>query len=123
MDSPDYNLVNAPERANHGVWRPVGSCMRLGCCVLTLGFMLGPAAAQTTSTAPKAASAAEEDISGMYSFERDGEFIQITVEPAEPMKAPAVSGFISRYGDDDSDRGVFLDHFISKGSLDKQNLN
>jgi len=100
----------------------LGVAWKLGCCVLTLViYVVGPGSwLQTASTAPKAAnSAAEEDISGMYSFERDGEFIQITVEPAEPMKAPAVSGFISRYGDDDSDRGVFLDHFISKGSLDK----
>jgi hypothetical protein len=85
---------------------------------------MGAAAAQSTSTAPKtAAAAADEDISGMYSFERDGEFIQVTIEPGQATKPSAVSGFISRYGDDDNDRGVFLDHFISKGTLDKQSLN
>src|SRR5437868_14324347 len=99
--------------------------MKIGFWVLILGFFaMGTASAQSASTAPKAANAmAAEDISGMYSFERDGEFIQITIEPVEAMKPSTVSGFISRYGDDDNDRGVFLDHFISKGSLDKQSLN
>ncbi|MCU1286512.1 MAG: hypothetical protein JWO13_2862 [Acidobacteriales bacterium] len=90
---------------------------------MILGLAMGTAVAQSAPAAPKAATTtAAEDISGMYSFERDGEFIQVTIEPAEAMKPATVSGFISRYGDDDNDRGVFLDHFISKGSLDKQDI-
>jgi hypothetical protein len=57
-----------------------------------------------------------EQISGMYSFLRDGEFVQITVEDGK------VSGFVSRFGDRDSDRGVFLDQFFSKASLDGKKL-
>jgi hypothetical protein len=99
--------------------------MRIGCWVLLLGFALGTVVAQIAPAAPKTGNTATapEDISGMYSFERDGEFIQVTVEPGEATKPAAVSGFISRYGDDDNDRGTFLDHFISKGSLENQNIS
>src|SRR5437879_6065916 len=84
------------------------------------------AAAQSTAGQQKAAPAAEaEDISGMYSFEHEGEFVQITIEPSKPEDAGkpiVVSGFISRYGDLDSDRGTFLDHFFSKGALQDHRL-
>jgi len=55
--------------------------------------------------------------SGMYTFLRDGEFVQITVD------APGhVIGFVSRYGDSDTDRDVFLDHFFKSGKLDGAQL-
>jgi hypothetical protein len=53
----------------------------------------------------------------MYSFLRDGEFVQITVEDQGH-----VTGFVSRYGDAESDRGVFLDHFFKSGKLDGNQL-
>jgi hypothetical protein len=56
-------------------------------------------------------NAAADDISGMYSFLREGEFVQITLE------SDGVSGYISRRGDLDSDRGAFLDHFFDKASV------
>ena len=49
--------------------------------------------------------------SGMYSFLKEGEFVQLTVEEGE------LSGFVSRMGDLDSDRGVFLDQFFDKGKI------
>jgi hypothetical protein len=52
-----------------------------------------------------------EDISGMYSFLKEGEFIQLNVEKT------AFSGYISRLGDSDSDRGVFLDQFFENASI------
>jgi hypothetical protein len=58
-----------------------------------------------------AASKPDEDISGMYSFLSDGEFIQINLEES------GVSGYISRRGDLDSDRGAFLDQFFSKAAV------
>jgi len=82
------------------------------------------AAAQNTA-APAKPNSSSEDVSGMYSFLRDGEFVQITVERKEgdaAAKAASVSGFVSRYGDLDSDKGVFLDHFFTKGSLDNRTL-
>ena len=57
------------------------------------------------------------DYSGMYSFLREGEFVQITVE-----QQGRVTGFVSRYGDTESDRGVFLDHFFKQGRLDGNQL-
>jgi hypothetical protein len=52
-----------------------------------------------------------EDISGMYSFLKEGEFVQITLDQN------GVSGYISRQGDLDSDRGAFLDQFFSQASV------
>ena len=54
---------------------------------------------------------AAEDISGMYSFVKEGEFLQITLEKT------AVTGYISRMGDSDSDNGVFLDQFFLKADV------
>jgi hypothetical protein len=55
--------------------------------------------------------------SGMYNFLRDGEFVQVTVEDQGH-----VTGFISRYGESESDRGAFLDHFFKQGKLDGNKL-
>ena len=52
-----------------------------------------------------------EDISGMYSFLKEGEFVQINLEEG------GVSGYVSRLGDLDSDRGTFIDQFFSKASV------
>jgi len=51
-----------------------------------------------------------DPLSGMYSFLREGEFVEIDFEEGNRL-----TGFISRYGDLDSDRGAFLDHTFSKG--------
>ncbi|HEX3352288.1 MAG TPA: hypothetical protein VHS34_05665 [Terriglobales bacterium] len=69
-----------------------------------------------TPTIPAAKPA--DDYSGMYSFLQDGEFVQLTVEDAG-----RVTGFISRYGDLESDRGQFLDHFFKPGKLEGTKLN
>ena len=53
-----------------------------------------------------------DDFSGMYSFLRDGEFVPISAEDQGK-----VSGFISRYGDSDSDKDTFLDQFFESGKL------
>ena len=58
-----------------------------------------------------------DDYSGMYGFLRDGEFLQLTIEDGA-----RVSGFISRFGDLDSDRGVFLDHFFKQAKLEGNKL-
>lgn len=61
--------------------------------------------------APAVAPHAAEDISGMYSFLKDGEFLQINLEKS------AVTGYISRMGDSDTDSGVFLDQFFAKADV------
>ena len=65
-----------------------------------------PAAQQTSK-----ASAPANDPSGMYSFLREGEFVQLTLEDGK------VSGFISRFGDADSDKGQFIDQFLDTATL------
>lgn len=65
----------------------------------------------------QATQAPAENYSGMYSFLQDGEFVQISVE-----EEGRVTGFISRFGDLESDRGAFLDHFFKEGKLDGKRL-
>jgi hypothetical protein len=52
-----------------------------------------------------------EDISGMYSFLHEGEFLQIDLDQN------GVSGYISRQGELESDRGQFLDQFFDKADI------
>jgi hypothetical protein len=54
----------------------------------------------------------------MYAFLQEGEFVQVTVEDAG-----RVTGFVSRYGDLDSDKGAFLDQFFKEGKLDGKKLS
>jgi hypothetical protein len=67
--------------------------------------------------APAEAPTTQDDYSGMYTFLREGEFVQITVE--DPGH---VTGFVSRYGDSASDQGAFLDHFFKQAKLDGRDL-
>jgi hypothetical protein len=60
--------------------------------------------------------AAMPDVSGMYAFLKQGEFVQLTVQDEK------LSGFVARFGDLDSDRGTTLDHFIKQGSLNGNDL-
>jgi len=68
--------------------------------------------------APKAgsSSSATTDVSGMYSFLKEGEFVEVDVD------AEHVSGFVSRLGESDSDHGAVLDHLFTRGSFDGANL-
>jgi hypothetical protein len=70
------------------------------------------------SAAPQSTSPATDDYSGMYSFLREGEFVQVTVE-----EEGKVSGFISRFGDSESDKNQFLDQFFESGKLDSNHLS
>ncbi|HEY6253658.1 MAG TPA: hypothetical protein VI685_27190 [Candidatus Angelobacter sp.] len=60
---------------------------------------------------PASTNAAAEDISGMYSFLKDGEFVQINLDQN------GVSGYVSRLGEMESDRGEVLDQFFTKASI------
>lgn len=68
-----------------------------------------PAPDQDTKSGPS--------YSGMYSFQKEGEFIQVSVEDAGH-----VTGFISRFGDGESDKGAFLDQFFKTGKLEGNKL-
>jgi hypothetical protein len=81
--------------------------------ILLLGcFALGQEATKT----PQANQSAP-DYSGMYSFLQDGEFVQLTVEDQGQ-----VTGFVSRYGDQQGDHRAFVDHFFRQSKLDGKKL-
>jgi hypothetical protein len=69
------------------------------------------------SQAPAADPKEQRAYSGMYSFLKDGEFVQLTVEDGG-----GITGFVSRYGNGDSDKGAFLDQFFKTGKLDGNKL-
>ena len=54
----------------------------------------------------------------MYSFQKEGEFVQLTVEDAG-----RVTGLVSRFGEGDSDKGAFLDQFFKSGKLEGNKLS
>src|SRR5262249_45937941 len=88
---------------------------RLAQVACFVALVVALASSQTTK-APSPQPGSE--YSGMYSFLRDGELVQITVEDEGN-----VTGFISRFGDGESDRGAFLDHFFKEGKLTGKNLS
>ncbi len=99
------------DRQSYGLWSNTN--MRFA-----VGFLLaiaGLAPAQIAPSTPAAQST--ENYSGTYSFLREGEFVQVTVE-----EAGKVTGFVSRLGDSDTDRDVVLDHFFKEGKLDNKKL-
>ena len=110
----------------------VTKLLRLGTWYLVLGtvlVLLASVAAWAQANAPKStperatqaraqdSAPKPDDVSGMYTFLREGEFVEVDVEPDG-----RVTGFISRYGERDSDRGAFLDHMFTKGSMQGNKL-
>jgi hypothetical protein len=84
-------------------------CLLIVALTLPVFSQTTPAPAQPdANTKP----AAKDDISGMYSFMKDGEFVQINQE-----EGGIITGFVSRFGDDETDKKTFLDQFFSKASL------
>jgi hypothetical protein len=82
--------------------------------MLALALSCAPAMAQSRPAAP----APSDEYSGMYSFLQDGEFVQVDFLPGGK-----ISGFVSRFGDLESDKGAFLDHFIKNGSWKGRELS
>ncbi len=82
---------------------------RLWIAAIILSF----AAALYAQTPSQTSGATDQpgDPSGMYSFLKEGEYVQLTMEDGQ------LSGFISRFGDSDTDRDQFIDQFFSKASL------
>jgi len=85
------------------------SALRALFAILTVFVLAGA----QDAPAPKPTPRPGEQYSGMYSFLKEGEFVQVTVEDEG-----RVTGFVSRYGDLDSDKGVFLDQFFKAAKLD-----
>jgi hypothetical protein len=96
-------------------WRiGIGALVLLACAT-------GVGPAQEKTPPPTDKSSAQplpgSEFSGMYSFLKEGEFVQVSVEDAG-----RVTGFVSRFGDLDSDKGAFLDQFFKAGKLDGTTL-
>jgi hypothetical protein len=75
------------------------------------------AAKSGEQSAPPAGNTGAHAYSGMYTFLKEGEFVQVTVEDEG-----SVTGFISRFGDGESDKGAFLDQFFKTAKLDGNKL-
>src|SRR5580692_13094324 len=100
--------------------------------ILTLGALSGsgdlraqqakPSADAAKPAAPAPAAAQEANsataYSGMYAFLKEGEFVQVTVEDAG-----RVTGFVSRFGDEDGGQGAFLDQFFKSGKIEGNKLS
>ena len=89
--------------------------LQIATFIILAGVILVAIAASAQSKSTTAIAGANYD--GMYAFVREGEFVQITVEGEG-----RVTGFVSRYGDSESDRGVFLDQFFKSGKLNGNQL-
>ncbi len=76
-----------------------------------------PNADNTNRRAAEKDSNPPHSYSGMYTFLKEGEFVQVTVEDEGH-----VTGFVSRYGDGESDKGAFLDQFFKTGQLEGNKL-
>jgi hypothetical protein len=87
--------------------------------VITASFLCAQESkpAGEKSEAQSAATEKTHEYSGMYTFLKEGEFVQLTVEDEGH-----VTGFISRFGDGDSDKGAFLNQFFKTGKLSANNL-
>jgi len=85
-------------------------------CIALLGVFTTGLVAQTPSQSGGAYDPAT-DPSGLYSFTREGESVQLTMEEGE------LSGYITRFGESDSDKGQLIDQFFSKGSLKENHLS
>jgi hypothetical protein len=100
---------------HHGQWCTLDG-MRL---LPILCFLLLPIAAAAQQSVPQNPPVpAGEDYSGMYSFLKDGEFLQVTIE-----NDGTVSGFISRFGDSANDKGSFIDQFFKSGKAQGKTLS
>src|ERR1051326_992981 len=82
------------------------------------GLALALAAMIATAQPRPAAPSLSDQYSGMYSFLQEGEFVQVDFLPDGK-----ISGFVSRFGDLESDKGAFLDHFIKNGSWKGRELS
>jgi hypothetical protein len=100
-----------------------GLALLLGLGVLDWSAILRAQEAKSSGdkaqpSAPTANANAARAISGMYSFVKDGEFVQVTVEDTGH-----VTGFVSRFGNGESDKGAFLDQFFKSAKLEANKLS
>lgn len=83
--------------------------------LVLLGLFATSVFSQTPSQSNVAHDAAT-DVAGLYTFTKDGESVQITLDEGQ------LSGYITRFGENDSDKGQLIDQFFNKGSLNGNHL-
>jgi hypothetical protein len=94
-----------------------GFALLLALGVLTVSLKLRAQESKPSAPAQPQDTKSGHEYSGMYTFLKEGEFVQVTVEDAGH-----VTGFVSRFGDGESDKGAFLDQFFKSGKLDGNKL-
>jgi hypothetical protein len=98
--------------------------MRKMCFLFMVAVVVGWGVAGAQETKPSGGAGAKSEVksgqgySGMYTFLKEGEFVQVTVEDTGH-----VTGFVSRFGDGESDKGAFLDQFFKSGKLEENKLS
>lgn len=70
------------------------------------------------ASAPQPEAKGAPAYSGMYAFLKEGEFVQVTVEDTGH-----VTGFVSRFADQDNNQGEFLDQFFKNAKLEGNKLS
>jgi hypothetical protein len=83
---------------------------------ITWGLMLLLPLANSWAQSGQPRPSSAEEISGMYTFLQEGEFVQVNVD-----NDGRVTGFVSRYSD--HEKAIFLDHFFDKASLRDHELD
>jgi len=58
-----------------------------------------------------------DEITGMYSFVREGEFVQVEVDDGK------VTGVVSRFKDEDPEKTEFVDQFFDQAKLEGNRLS
>jgi len=94
-----------------------GFALLLAWGVLSVPVELRAQEAKPAGDASQPVAKSGHQYSGMYTFLKEGEFVQVTVEDAGH-----VTGFVSRFGDGESDKGAFLDQFFKSGKLEGNKL-
>ncbi|HYM74982.1 MAG TPA: hypothetical protein VE377_03305 [Candidatus Dormibacteraeota bacterium] len=94
------------------------SLIGLGTFCLATNAFAQAAKASEKAPPPQNDDKSPRAYSGMYTFLKEGEFLQVTVE-----EDGSVTGFVSRFGDGESDKGAFLDQFFKSGKLDGNKLS
>lgn len=92
--------------------------LTLAWAALSVSIELSAQGPQTSPSPPaQAQTQPGQAYSGMYAFLKEGEFVQVTIE-----EEGHVTGFISRYGEGESDKGTFVDQFFKSGKLEANKL-
>jgi hypothetical protein len=100
-----------PRMSRHNM-KTIATILLMSC--LTLSPLAGRMVAQ--SAPPTTAPAA--DYSGMYAFQKEGEFLQLTVEDDGRL-----TGFVSRYADTPDENQTFVEQFFKRAKLEGKNLS